>query len=82
MNFKFPSFTATPLATLIPNASKEAVQLMTDMLRWNPAKRPSAQQSLRLDKDFHGICSTIHSIVRTLYTLLYSILYCMLYALL
>ncbi len=47
MNFKFPQFTATPLAQLIPNASKEAIQLMTDMLRWNPAKRPSAQQSLR-----------------------------------
>ena len=47
MNFKFPQFTATPLATLIPNGSKEAIQLMTDMLRWDPAKRPSAQQALR-----------------------------------
>ncbi len=47
MNFKFPQFTPTPLANLIPNASKEAVHLMTDMLRWNPSKRPSAQQSLR-----------------------------------
>jgi len=47
MNFKFPQFSATPLATLIPNASKEAIALMTDMLRWNPSKRPSAQQSLR-----------------------------------
>ena len=51
MNFKFPQFTATPLATLIPNASKEAIQLMTDMMRWNPAKRPSAQQSLRFAGD-------------------------------
>ena len=33
MNFKFPQFSATPLATLIPNASKEAIALMTDMLR-------------------------------------------------
>ena len=55
MNFKFPQFTATPLATLIPNASKEAIQLMTDMMRWNPAKRPTAQQSLR----FAGICLKI-----------------------
>lgn len=47
MNFKFPQFTATPLASLIPTASKEAIQLMTDMMKWNPAHRPSAQQSLR-----------------------------------
>ena len=47
MNFKFPQFSATPLTTLIPNASPEANALMADMLRWNPAKRPSAQQALR-----------------------------------
>jgi serine/threonine protein kinase len=47
MNFKFPQFSPTPLSTLIPNASPEAIALMTDMLRWNPAKRPSAQQALR-----------------------------------
>ena len=47
MNFKFPQFSQTPLSTLIPNASPEAIALMTDMLRWNPAKRPSAQQALR-----------------------------------
>ena len=47
MNFKFPQFSPTSLATLIPNASPEAIALMTDMLRWNPAKRPSAQQALR-----------------------------------
>ena len=34
MNFKFPQFTATPLASIIPTASKEAVALMTDMLRF------------------------------------------------
>ena len=33
MNFKFPQFSATPLASIIPTASKEAVALMTDMLR-------------------------------------------------
>jgi len=47
MNFKFPQFSATPLASIIPTASKEAIALMTDMLRWNPSKRPSAQQALR-----------------------------------
>lgn len=35
MNFKFPQFTATALASIIPTASKEAVALMTDMLRWS-----------------------------------------------
>ena len=34
MNFKFPQFSATPLSTLIPNASQEAIALITDMLRW------------------------------------------------
>lgn len=47
MNFKFPKFSPTPLASIIPNASREAVALMTDMMRWNPARRPSAQQALR-----------------------------------
>nr|XP_012151507.1 PREDICTED: serine/threonine-protein kinase MAK isoform X6 [Megachile rotundata] len=47
MNFKFPNFTRTSLSVLIPNASQEAVILMEDMLRWNPIKRPTAQQSLR-----------------------------------
>ena len=33
MNFKFPQFSATPLASIIPQASKEAIVLMEDMLR-------------------------------------------------
>ena len=47
MNFKFPQFSPTPLSTLIPNASSEAIQLMQDMLKWNPSRRPNAQQALR-----------------------------------
>ena len=31
MNFKFPQFVATPLAQLIPNASGEAIDLMTEV---------------------------------------------------
>lgn len=47
MNFRWPQCTATPLRTLIPNASSEAIQLMQDMLQWNPKKRPTAAQALR-----------------------------------
>lgn len=47
MNFKFPQFTETPLSQLITNSGKEALILMRDMLKWNPAKRPTAMQSLR-----------------------------------
>lgn len=50
MNFKFPNFSRTSLSILIPNASQEAVMLMEDMLQWNPMKRPTAQQALRLKK--------------------------------
>lgn len=47
MNFKFPQFSPTPLSSIIPNASKDAIMLMENMLRWNPSKRPTAHQSLR-----------------------------------
>lgn len=47
MNFKFPQCVPTPLQQLLPNASKEALQLMKDCLAWNPAKRPTAAQCLK-----------------------------------
>jgi hypothetical protein len=47
MNFKFPQFSPTPLSSIIPNASKDAIMMMENMLRWNPSKRPTAHQSLR-----------------------------------
>ncbi|XP_078594497.1 serine/threonine-protein kinase MAK-like isoform X1 [Branchiostoma floridae x Branchiostoma japonicum] len=47
MNFRFPQCVPTNLKTLIPNASNEAIQLMRDMLHWDPKKRPTAAQSLR-----------------------------------
>jgi serine/threonine protein kinase len=47
MNFKFPICAATPLSKLIPNASVDGIQLMHDLLVWDPKKRPSASQALR-----------------------------------
>ncbi|XP_046733445.1 uncharacterized protein LOC124403749 [Silurus meridionalis] len=47
MNFRFPQCVSTPLKTLIPNASNEALTLMKDLLYWDPKKRPTAVQALR-----------------------------------
>ncbi len=37
VGFKFPKHAPTPLSTLITNASKEAIDLMEMMLKYNPA---------------------------------------------
>ncbi|XP_071965164.1 serine/threonine-protein kinase MAK-like [Antedon mediterranea] len=47
MNFKFPQCVSTPLKSLIGNASPEAINLLKDMLHWNPQKRPTATQCLK-----------------------------------
>ena len=47
MKFKMPKFARTPLATLIPTASPEAIELMEAMTRWDPAKRPTCVQCLQ-----------------------------------
>ncbi|NWZ45018.1 ICK kinase, partial [Brachypodius atriceps] len=47
MSFRWPQCVPNNLKTLIPNASSEAVQLMRDMLQWDPKKRPTASQALR-----------------------------------
>ena len=60
MNFRFPQFSPTPLATLIPHASKDAIQIMTDLMRWDPNKRPTATQALRCPF-FLGSCSSSSS---------------------
>jgi serine/threonine protein kinase len=47
MGFKFPTMAPVPLSNLIPNASTEALQLISDMLKWDPNSRPTAQESLQ-----------------------------------
>lgn len=47
MNFRWPQMVPTPLKQVIPSAGAEGLQLMRDMMLWDPEKRPSAQQCLR-----------------------------------
>ncbi|CAL8085574.1 unnamed protein product [Calicophoron daubneyi] len=47
MNFKFPQCSPSSLRALIPNASGEAVQLISDLIAWNPKRRPTAREALR-----------------------------------
>ncbi|KAJ8321336.1 hypothetical protein KUTeg_001112, partial [Tegillarca granosa] len=47
MNFRWPQCVANNLKQLIPNASNDAIQVMRDMLHWDPKKRPTASQSLK-----------------------------------
>lgn len=47
MNFRWPQCVPNNLKTLIPNASPEAIHLMTDLLQWDPKRRPASAQALR-----------------------------------
>jgi serine/threonine protein kinase len=47
MGFKFPKMAGTPLKRLIPQANADGLELMTMLMAWNPAKRPSCTQTLR-----------------------------------
>ena len=42
LGYKFPQFKPQNLSMLIKNASEEAIQLITDMLQYDPKKRPTA----------------------------------------
>ena len=44
MNFRFPTFSSTPLSKIVTNASPEAIDLITAMCSWDPNKRPTAVQ--------------------------------------
>jgi hypothetical protein len=47
MHFKFPQLNATPLTQVMPSACPEALKLVTLLLQWNPARRPTALQALK-----------------------------------
>eukprot|EP01038_Epipyxis_sp_PR26KG_P012073 gene12073-16156_t len=47
MQFRFPQFVPTPLSQIVPNASQEAIQLMQDLMIYDPQQRPTSSQSLQ-----------------------------------
>lgn len=47
IGFSFPKFVPTSLKTIIPNAPDEAIDLMHQMMQFNPLKRPTATQCLQ-----------------------------------
>ncbi len=47
MQFRFPQFVSTPLQQIFPNASPEGIDLLTDLLKWDPQQRPTASQTLQ-----------------------------------
>ena len=46
MNIRFPQVVPMPLESLMPNAPPSAINLMSEILRYDPARRPSAAQIL------------------------------------
>jgi len=47
LNFKFPAFAPTDIATLCPTASRHAIDLLQKLLLYDPSRRPTASQSLQ-----------------------------------
>eukprot|EP01133_Synstelium_polycarpum_P007447 gene7447-8713_t len=47
MNFKFPNITPTSLTNILPHASPDAIDLIYELLRYDPLKRPSATAALK-----------------------------------
>lgn len=64
MNFKFPNMVPTSLQSIVTNASFDGVQLMADMLAWDPQKRPTAAQVINCNH--HGMYTHVIILVHTL----------------
>mmetsp|Transcript_52210 Transcript_52210/g.59662 ORF Transcript_52210/g.59662 Transcript_52210/m.59662 type:complete len:523 (-) Transcript_52210:909-2477(-) len=47
MNFTFPSFVPTALTSIIQNAGQDAIDIMYQMMRYDPSSRPTANQCLQ-----------------------------------
>lgn len=47
IDLKFPTNAGTPLSQIIPDASKEALDLISEMLKWDPNKRSTASSLLQ-----------------------------------
>uniref|UniRef100_A0A182KA20 non-specific serine/threonine protein kinase n=1 Tax=Anopheles christyi TaxID=43041 RepID=A0A182KA20_9DIPT len=47
IQFRFPECPKIPLATLVTRAGTAGIQLLEDLLLWEPEKRPTAQQSMK-----------------------------------
>lgn len=48
MGFKFPQCVAMNLSTVVPTASAAGLQVIQEMLAWDPKARPTAQQALAM----------------------------------
>lgn len=63
MQFRFPQFVPTPMSQIIPNASAEGLELLQDLLLYDPNQRPTASQTLQytffqVGLDLHTYLST------------------------
>ncbi|KAJ3415459.1 hypothetical protein HDV05_004901 [Chytridiales sp. JEL 0842] len=47
MGFKYPTMSPVPLAEIMPQASTDALQLIADMLLYDPHRRPTAAECLQ-----------------------------------
>ena len=47
MSFRFPQCVPSDLTQIIPQSSRDAIQLMNDLMKWNPKKRPTTGTALK-----------------------------------
>jgi len=59
-NMNIPRYVKTPLEQLIPQASKAAINLLEQLLKYDPTKRPTANQCLQ-DPWFNSLPSDVKS---------------------